>query len=353
MVSIYCIDVGLGTQDILFYDSNSEHLPKIVLPSATQIFARRIRRIKEPDILITGGIIGGGPISRAVKEKIESGRRVMSTLPAAYTFSYDPNRIKSAGIGIIQDQINNAEEGEEQTISLQEIDWKFLGELADKIEFLPEPEIIVFAVQDHGRAPKGISPLVYRHHLLRGFIDKDPKPASLLFEASNIPEPLLRMKSVAGELMKSFKGKVYATDTVIAATIGASQDSQVKEKKEILTVDIGNGHTFAALIIEGMILGYFETHTKNLTPQKLERFINLLNEGTISHEQIIKEGGHGAYVSDNYQKSVESIVVTGPRREIIKRTNLSVILGNPLDDNMMTGCAGLEYLVKSKEDLNL
>ena len=43
-MKLLAIDVGMGTQDILLYDSekNIENCFKMVLPSQTQIIARRI-----------------------------------------------------------------------------------------------------------------------------------------------------------------------------------------------------------------------------------------------------------------------------------------------------------------------
>ena len=71
---ILAIDVGMGTQDILLYDSekNMENCFKMVLPSQTQIIAGRI--LKETrlqnDIILVGETMGGGPCAGAVKKKI-------------------------------------------------------------------------------------------------------------------------------------------------------------------------------------------------------------------------------------------------------------------------------------------
>ena len=57
---ILAIDVGGGTQDILLYEAGvpMEASVKLVLPSQTQIVARRIRRATRAgrDILLTGNI---------------------------------------------------------------------------------------------------------------------------------------------------------------------------------------------------------------------------------------------------------------------------------------------------------
>lgn len=350
MVAICCIDVGLGTQDVLFYSPSYEFLPKMILPSATQIFARKIAKIKHENLLLTGGIIGGGPITRSVKELISKGKRVKATLPAALTFNYDLNYLKSMGIEIVN-HISN--EKDFIKIELREIDLKLLLEFAIRNEICTRLDYIVFAVQDHGKAPQGISSIEYRHNLLKEFIEKDSKPVSLLFEDKDIPNTLLRMKSVSQQLRESFSGKIYVTDTVIAACVGAPLDNYAMNKEKIITLDIGNGHTFAAMLIKGEIVGYFETHTATLTPEKLERFTQLFINGRLTHNQILNEGGHGAYISEKCRGPVDAIIVTGPKRDIIKKTNLQFQFGNPLNDHMITGALGLLYLLNQKENLNL
>ncbi|MCX8191969.1 MAG: DUF1786 domain-containing protein, partial [Nitrososphaerales archaeon] len=316
MVSVCCIDVGLGTQDILFFDQSYDYLPKMILPSATQIFARKIAKLTHRNLLITGGIIGGGPITRSVKELISKGGRVKATLPAALTFSYNLDHVKSMGIEII-DRISEFEK-DFTIVELKEIDLKFLLELARRYEICDRLDYIVFAVQDHGKAPEGVSAIEYRHNLLKSFIEENPKPISLFFEDRDIPDTLLRMKSVSQQLRSSisgepFSGKIYATDTVIAACVGASLDPNAIGKKRIVTIDIGNGHTFASMLVDGEIVGYFETHTSTLTPEMLERFVQLFIEGRLTHEQILREGGHGAYTSEKCRGPIDAIIVTGPK----------------------------------------
>ncbi|MEO6398536.1 MAG: pyruvate formate lyase-activating protein, partial [Tepidiformaceae bacterium] len=62
---ILAIDMGTGTQDILLFDSENpvENCVKMILPSATQIAATRIRRASREGraIALTGVVAGGGP----------------------------------------------------------------------------------------------------------------------------------------------------------------------------------------------------------------------------------------------------------------------------------------------------
>ncbi|MFQ5815814.1 MAG: hypothetical protein ACE5G7_04890, partial [Candidatus Hydrothermarchaeaceae archaeon] len=67
MKRILAVDIGVGTQDILIYESlrNPENNIKLVLPAMTQILAKKMRRTRG-DVFICGETMGGGPLSSAV-----------------------------------------------------------------------------------------------------------------------------------------------------------------------------------------------------------------------------------------------------------------------------------------------
>ena len=110
---------------------------------------------------------------------------------------------------------------------------------------------------------------------------------------------------------------------------------------------IGNGHTTAASIENGKIQGIFEHHTSNLVDGKsLERYIKRLASGEITNKEVYDDNGHGAHVLNPIAK-IESVIVSGPRRELIEKTNLNWHHACPGGDVMMTGTIGL---IKSIED---
>ena len=105
-------------------------------------------------------------------------------------------------------------------------------------------------------------------------------------------------------------------------------------------MDIGNGHTLAAAFNNGKIYGVFEHHTGNLNPENIEEYINKLANGTITHEEIHNDHGHGAW-SLSPIGEFEAVVATGPRRKILEKTDFNVHYAAPAGDVMMTGPAGL------------
>ena len=80
---ILAIDVGTGTQDILFYDSDGpiENSPKLVMPSPTATAARHIREAtaRGAAVVLTGVNSGGGPSHWALNDHLKSGAPAYAT----------------------------------------------------------------------------------------------------------------------------------------------------------------------------------------------------------------------------------------------------------------------------------
>ncbi|MBU2538797.1 MAG: DUF1786 domain-containing protein, partial [Proteobacteria bacterium] len=90
------------------------------------------------------------------------------------------------------------------------------------------------------------------------------------------------------------------------------------------------------------IAGFFEYHTHDITLERLEGLITDLADGNLQHEQILAEGGHGAYTRKSFgYDAVETIVATGPKRKLVESSRLPIVFGAPYGDNMMTGTVGL------------
>jgi uncharacterized protein (DUF1786 family) len=70
----------------------------------------------------------------------------------------------------------------------------------------------------------------------------------------------------------------------------------------------------------------------------------------LSHEQILAQGGHGAYLRQSVGfDEVGVIVATGPKRGMVQGVPLPIVPGGPLGDNMMTGTVGLLEAVRRRE----
>jgi uncharacterized protein (DUF1786 family) len=100
------------------------------------------------------------------------------------------------------------------------------------------------------------------------------------------------------------------------------------------------------------IAGFFEYHTQDITLEKLEDLLRDLADGKLSHQQILAEGGHGAFLRQAVGFStIEAIVATGPKRKLLAPSKLSIEFGAPWGDNMMTGTVGLLEALRRRKGL--
>jgi uncharacterized protein (DUF1786 family) len=205
--------------------------------------------------------------------------------------------------------------------------------------------------QDHGVPPDGRSHLDYRHHLFKETLDKDPYPHTLLYEKNNVPKTFNRLNFIAKTAGDLPAEEVYVMDSGMAAILGASMDPQARIKDKIIVLDVATSHTVGAALLEDEIAGTFEYHTRDITLEKIDYLIPELANGNLNHQQILKEGGHGAYTRKAFGfDSAEVIVATGPKRNLIAKSKLTMTLGAPLGDNMMTGTVGLLEAIRRKKE---
>src|SRR5579884_3540477 len=98
---ILAIGIGAETQDILLFDTQApvESSVKMVMPSATEIAARRIRRATQErrPVLLTGVTMGSGPCHQALAAHLAQNLRTFATERAARTFDDDLTVVRAMG----------------------------------------------------------------------------------------------------------------------------------------------------------------------------------------------------------------------------------------------------------------
>src|SRR5205085_9415817 len=87
------------------YDSSQEieNCVHMIMPSPTQIVARRVRAATQArrTLLLTGVTMGGGPGAWAVEAHIKEGLPVFATPDAARTFDDDLERVAEMGVQVV------------------------------------------------------------------------------------------------------------------------------------------------------------------------------------------------------------------------------------------------------------
>ena len=334
-MKILTVDVGSGTQDIMLYDSSQhiENSVKMVMPSPTKIIADRIKKCSG-DVFIKGETMGGGTINKALQNHLNKGHRVIMTENAAKTVRDNLNYVKSLGIEVVSVE-DEKKYSDLEKIELKDVDMPAIIETLSKFDVDVDFNYLGIAVQDHGYK-EGMGDRNFRFSKIKEILVKPKLPEEFAY-FGKAPEYFTRINAVF-RMFKNYKTTIM--DSKFAAICGATCDRHVKSLEKFIVMDIGNGHTLAASFNKGYINGVFEHHTGNLTPQKIEYLIARLADGTITHQEVHDDHGHGAWSLEPIG-DFEAVIATGPRRKIMEETDLNVYYAAPAGDVMMTGPIGL------------
>jgi uncharacterized protein (DUF1786 family) len=344
------LDIGTGTQDIYLYDSrlHMENGFKLVVPAPTMIVRRRLQeatRRGEP-VLLTGLTMGGGPSHWAAEDHLKAGYPIYATPDAARSFNDDLDVIREMGITVVA--ADEAAQLPADVVRLELRDFDF-GAIARALaQFgisLHDLAAVAVAVFDHGAAPPGISDRLFRFDYIRERLQANPRLSAFAFRAADVPPIMTRMQAVvasAGDV----DAPLLLMDTAPAAVLGATLDEAARPGSRRLVANIGNLHTLAfRLGADGTVEGAFEHHTGLLTGQKLEWLLRELASGTLEHEAVYRDHGHGAYILHAeplpLPNGQSNVVVTGPRRSLLAGSSLRPTYATPYGDMMLAGCFGL------------
>ncbi|MEE8168182.1 MAG: DUF1786 family protein [Candidatus Hydrothermarchaeales archaeon] len=337
---ILAIDVGVGTQDLLLYDDskNPENNIKFVLPAMTRVLAKKIQEVKG-DVFLHGETMGGGPLTMAVSEHLKKGYTVRMTPRAAKSLRDNLKEVSEMGVEIAKGE--NEGEGF-YTLETRDVDLDLLCQLLSEIgEY--DFDCLGIAVQDHGYA-EGKSDREFRFEKFREALEKGAKLQDFLYEEP--PSYFTRMNGALRTVRRFFQGRAFVVDTKVAAIAGALHG--VKERP-VIAIDVGNGHTMAALVGEGYeLLGLMEHHTWLLDRKKLEGMIRRFADGELTNEEVFNDEGHGCHVKKAVgMGNVKRILATGPNRDLMVGAKLGVEFPTPMGDVMMTGPQGIVDLIKN------
>ena len=329
---ILAIDVGAGTQDILLYEMGKpvEACVKLVLPSQTEIVARKISRatLAGRDVFLVGNLMGGGPNVSAMKRHLRAGHRVYATTRAAKTIRDNLGQVEEMGVEIVEETPPDA-----LPIETRDVDLGALARALAPFE-IELPASYAVAVQDHGECLEG-SNRRFRFRLWEEFLAGGGALLSLAHWG--IPPALTRMQAVRADLPGAM-----LMDTGAAAVWGALEDEEVAACRQegLVVVNVGNQHTLGVLLRGERIWGLFEHHTVRMTTEKLADHIARLRMGALSSEEVFSDNGHGVAIHPEYipGRGFEFVAITGPQRAMAKGLGY---MAAPYGDMMLTGCFGL------------
>jgi uncharacterized protein (DUF1786 family) len=130
-------------------------------------------------------------------------------------------------------------------------------------------------------------------------------------------------------------------DTAPAAVLGALLDPHVGRHEQLIVANVGNFHTLAFRLGPERIEGIFEHHTGLIDQSRLDNLIEGLAEGTLTHEAVFGDHGHGALLYTQDPMPLDFLTITGPRRNLMRKSRHSPYFAVPYGDMMIAGCFGL------------
>lgn len=339
---ILAIDIGQGTQDILLYDpqKNIENCISLILPSPTALYGKTIENAAG-DFYIYGSTIGGGLLSSAIKKHLKRGYAVYMEPEAAASIRDNLDSVRRLGITIG----SPPEPFKGQELQLSEVNLPLLKEFLAYFSEAMDVAAIAIAVQDHGTSPDGSSDRLFRFEMLAKQLTAHQNPVQCAYWAEEVPPLFTRMTSLVKTIKKDFSGKVLVMDTALCAVLGCMEDHPAP----YLIVNAGNDHTMCAIVENNKVAALLEHHTALLSAEKLRNLLIRFAEGTVSHQEVFEDWGHGAlYINKCVISPIEHIIVTGPHREIMRLTGLPVTFAAPAGNMMLTGPIGLVKACKYK-----
>jgi uncharacterized protein (DUF1786 family) len=348
-MKILTVDVGTGTQDIFLYDSqlDIENGFKLVVPSPTMMVYQLVKdaTYRGEAILLTGVTMGGGPSHWAVRDHAKAGYPVYATLEAAKTFDDNLDNVEAQGIRVISAD-EAAQLGDSVTrVELSDFDFESItrafGEFGTSLDDLAAVAVAVF---DHGAAPPDVSDRQFRFDYLDEHIRAQNRLSAFAFKADQVPAIMTRLQAVV-DSANGLNAPLVVMDTAPAAVLGATLDPKVAARERVMIANVGNFHTLAFRLGSSGIDGVFEHHTGLLDLPKLEGLLLSLADGSLQHEDVFGDHGHGALIYAEKPLSLEQnefgIAVTGPRRNMMMSSTLRPYFVAPFGDMMITGCFGL------------
>ena len=348
-MKILAVDIGTGTQDIYLYDSHVdlENGFKLVLPSPTMMVNRRLRSATQQQlsVLLTGGIMGGGPSQWAAEAHARAGLEIYATPRAALSFNDNLSEVEALGIRILSEDEANSLPAAVLRLELRDFDFNAIHQAFALFGVsLTNLSAVAVAVFDHGNAPPDVSDRQFRFDYLDQRIRTANRLSTFAYLAGDIPTSLTRLQTVA-ESAANVDAPVVVMDTAPAAVLGATLDARIANCRQALVVNIGNFHTLAFRLEDAKIAGFFEHHTGLLDQASLEGLLRALAAGNLRHADVFDHHGHGALIYDERPFPLEisdfDIAVTGPRRSLMQGSKLQVYYPAPFGDMMITGCFGL------------
>jgi uncharacterized protein (DUF1786 family) len=342
-MQLLAVDIGTGTQDVFLYNPelDIENGFKMVMPSPTMIVHNKIRHAtrRGDSILLTGYMMGGGPSQWAARDHLKAECILFATADAARTFNDDLDYVRrEMGVTIVSDDEADVLRGVTR-IELKDFDMVALSAAFASFDVQLNPDAIGVAVFDHGDSPPNYSDRQFRFDYLDQRIREHNNLSAFAYLSNNIPPIMTRLQAAANSYQAD--APLVVMDTAPAAVLGSMFDPATARHGGIIFCNVGNFHTLAFRMESNRVSGVFEHHTGEIDLPKLDSLIDRLAAGTLKHADVFDDMGHGALLYSETPLMNPAVVVTGPRRALMRDSKHCPYFAVPFGDMMIAGCFGL------------
>jgi uncharacterized protein (DUF1786 family) len=237
-------------------------------------------------------------------------------------------------------------------LELRDFDFGAIARALEQFDIsLEDLAAVAVAVFDHGDSPPDYSDRQFRFDYLDQRIRQANRLSAFAYREQDVPPIMTRLQAV----VQSARGAsspipeglpLVVMDTAPAAVLGATFDPRVSARQRVLIANVGNFHTLAFRLGPSRIEGVFEHHTGLIDLPKLESLLKALANGSLAHADVFGDHGHGALIYHSQPLPLNDdqdfgVVVTGPRRNLMRGSSLRPYFAVPFGDMMIAGCFGL------------
>lgn len=327
---VLCLDIGSDTQKALLARPGQECAawPRWLLPSPARMVAQRIRELTllRRGIWLYGSDMGGG-FNPALRGHLTASLPLAATSEAARSIHDDLDVVRSLGVSITGSCPAYC-----VPVHLADYSNAFWEALL-RLGSLPQPHMVLAAVQDHGDHDDG-----NRQGRMRNWNDLLARvPDPVYWVRDHAPAGMSRLAALQAET----GGPV--ADTAACALLGALCDEEVYARsfrQGITIINAGSTHTLAALVHRGEVCGIYEHHTDKRELPLLLDDLRQFRLHWLPSEDVHASGGHGTAFGQCGEAAGDyaPTFILGPRRALLLGHGRFIA---PQGDMPHAGCFGI------------
>lgn len=335
---VLCIDINTSCQNVLFRYSGADfsEMPRFVLPSPSEILARRITdaTMRRRDIFLAGPAMGREFLP-ALSGHVRQGCRAALDERTALTLYKTREDAESAGMDVLEFCPDGY-----MFIPTGDVDMSFWRGLCRMLALEELPLTAVAALDTGEGHPAGngacSGSMWFWQGLLREYAQTGVPPEAFIL--AEVPESMPRLRAIQAAT------KGYVTDAGVASLLGLLGDAAIFERsfrQGVVLLQADDVHVTAFLVWRGNVYGMYEHHAQSAPVDRVVHDLSEFRLGWLPDESVRDSGGHGTAfaVLPPEAEGFPATFVTGKRARLF--AEYGKLSGHA--EQAFTGCRGLAF----------